>query len=281
MLPDYVVIGHVTRDIQRDGTSLPGGTVTYAALTARNLGRSVGVVTSMAEDLNLGSVFDGIELIRWPAEATTTFENIYLNGRREQYVQAVAPPLTLEHVPAEWLTAPLVHLGPVAMEVTEELVDAFPQALVGVTPQGWMRSWDTSGRVQHAAWTAAPHILARADVLILSEEDVGGDLSLLEVYLDMAKLAVVTDGWRGAVVYALDGTRRLPAYRVNEIEPTGAGDVFAAAYLIALSEDKDPYEAARFANAVASFSVEARGLSGIPSRCQAEDRVANGTVRSP
>ena len=59
----------------------------------------------------------------------------------------------------------------------------------------------------------------------------------------------------------------------------GAGDVFASAYLIALSENKDPYEAARFANAVASYSVEARGLSSIPTRRQAEDRMTQGIVR--
>jgi len=279
MLPDYIVIGHVTRDIQKDGTTMPGGTVTYAALAARNLGLRVGVVTCMAEDLDLGSVFDGIELIRWPAEATTTFENIYINGTREQYVHTVAPPLRSEHVPEEWRSAPLVHLGPIAMEVADDLVDAFPQAIVGVTPQGWMRSWDTSGRVSHTVWAGASHILARADVLVLSEEDVGGDRSLLQSYLKMAKLAVVTDGWRGAVVYAPQGIRRLPAYHVEEKDPTGAGDVFATAYLIALSEDKDPYEAARFANAVASYSVEARGLSAIPTRRQAEDRMAKGILR--
>ena len=279
MLPDYIVIGHVTRDIQQDGTIIPGGTVTYAALTARNLGLRVGVVTSVAEDMDLGSVFDGIELICWPAEDTTTFENKYINGTREQFIQAVAPPLRLEHVPEKWYSAPLVHLGPIAMEVAENLVDAFPQALIGVTPQGWMRSWDASGRVSHTVWTSAPHILARADVLILSEEDVGGDRSLLQSYLEIAKLAVVTDGWRGAVVYAPQGVRRLPAYCVEEADPTGAGDVFASAYLIALSEGKDPYEAARFANAVASHSVEARGLSSIPSRIQAENRMAQGLVR--
>jgi len=229
--------------------------------------------------MDLGSVFDGIELICWPAEDTTTFENRYTNGTREQFIQTVAPPLRLEHVPETWYSAPLVHLGPIAMEVPENLVDVFPQALIGVTPQGWMRSWDASGRVRHTVWTSAPHILARADVLILSEEDVAGDRSLLQSYLEIAKLAVVTDGWRGAVVYAPQGVRRLPAYCVEETDPTGAGDVFASAYLIALSEGRDPYEAARFANAVASHSVEARGLSSIPTRIQTENRMAQGLVR--
>jgi len=280
MSPDYVAIGHITSDIQPDGSRIPGGTVTYAALTARNLGLHVGVVTSMADDMDLGRIFDGIELIRWRAEVTTTFQNIYRNGTREQYVRAVASPLRLGHVPREWRDAPLVHLGPIAGEVAEELIDAFPRALLGVTPQGWMRSWDSSGRVRHVPWKAASRVLARADVLILSEEDVGGDRSLLEQYVAMARLTVVTDGWRGAVVYAPQGSRRMPAYQVRQVDPTGAGDVFAAAYLTALSEGRDPFDAARFANAVASFSVEKRGLSGIPTLRQVEERMMTGTLRA-
>ena len=280
MRPDYLVIGHITRDIQKDGSVLPGGTVTYAALTARNLGRRVAVITSCADDINLDSILDGIQVTRWPAEATTTFENVYLNGRREQYVRAVASPLGIEHIPEEWREVPLVHLGPLVMEVGSELIDAFPRALIGVTPQGWMRRWDASGLVRTAPWASAQRILARADVLILSEEDTGGDPSVLDSYLNMAQLGVVTDGRHGAVVCTASGRCAFRAYQVEEVDPTGAGDVFAAAYLTALSQDRDPYRAAQFANAVASFSVEARGLAGIPLLSQVQERLAHGVLRT-
>jgi 1D-myo-inositol 3-kinase len=280
MGPDYLVIGHVTRDIQKDGSVLPGGTVTYAALTARNLGRQVGVVTSCANDIKLDSLLERVEVASWPAEATTTFENVYLNGRREQYVRAVASPLRLEHIPEKWREVPLVHLGPLVMEVSSELIDAFPRAIIGVTPQGWMRRWDASGLVSTAPWASAQRILSRADVLILSEEDTGGDRTILDSYLKMARLAVVTDGRHGAVVCTPSGRRSLPAYCVEEVDPTGAGDVFAAAYLTALSQDRDPYRAAQFANAVASFSVEARGLAGIPLLSQVRERLTNGVLRT-
>jgi sugar/nucleoside kinase (ribokinase family) len=54
------------------------------------------------------------------------------------------------------------------------------------------------------------------------------------------------------------------------MDPTGAGDVFSAAFLIRLAETGDPCEAARFANVAASFSIEAPGVSGIPTRRQVE-----------
>jgi sugar/nucleoside kinase (ribokinase family) len=55
------------------------------------------------------------------------------------------------------------------------------------------------------------------------------------------------------------------------VDPTGAGDVFATAFLIRLAETGDPGQAARFANVTASFSVEGWGMAAIPTRLQVED----------
>jgi ATP-dependent Clp protease ATP-binding subunit ClpA len=59
-----------------------------------------------------------------------------------------------------------------------------------------------------------------------------------------------------------------------ERDPTGAGDVFAAAFLIQLGETGDALEAARFAACVAAGSVEGRGASQIPTREETERRLA-------
>ena len=73
---DYLVIGHITQDLTRDGPRL-GGTATYSALTARALGLRVGVVTSANKSTSL-KTFDGIQIISIPSKHTTTFENIYI-----------------------------------------------------------------------------------------------------------------------------------------------------------------------------------------------------------
>ena len=62
----------------------------------------------------------------------------------------------------------------------------------------------------------------------------------------------------------------VPVTRVTPVDATGAGDVFAAAFLIRLTETGDAGQAATFANAVASFSVEGPGVSGIPERATVE-----------
>jgi len=77
-------------------------------------------------------------------------------------------------------------------------------------------------------------------------------------------------------VYHQGQVRHFPTRPAHEVDPTGAGDVFAAAFLIRLRETaqsptgEDPWEAARFANVVASFSVEGPGVSAIPRREQVE-----------
>lgn len=266
---DYLVIGHICKDLKPDGFVI-GGTATYSSLTARNLGARAGVITSAAPDLPLGEILSGIEVLRLPSAQTTVFENIYLDGTRHQVIHAVAQPISSASIPPSWRRSKIVHLGPVAQELTADLVEGWGDALVALTPQGWMRRWDSTGRISPCRWEGAEQLLRAADVLILSEEDVGGDWDEIEVLARQAKIMVVTSGWQGATVFHQGEVRHFPARSVVEVDPTGAGDIFAAAYLIRLEETGDPWESARFANCVASFSVEKEGIAGIPTPEQIE-----------
>lgn len=280
MPPDYVVIGHITRDVTPDGYTT-GGTVAYAGLTARNLGYRVGIVTSHGSELELDDLLSGIELHAIPSDQTTTFENIYRAQRREQYIRAVASPIPPQAIPEPWRQAPIVHLAPLADELPPEIIEVFDDTtLIGVTPQGWMRRWDDEGRVWPKPWECAEQILARADVLVFSEEDVLHIDDAIQTFAAMARIMVVTRGVGGATLY-LDGQPyHYPAFVVQEVDPTGAGDVFAAAFLIHLHQSGDPHAATHFANCVASFAVEAPGIQGLPTREQVEERLLHGKLRS-
>jgi hypothetical protein len=267
--PDYLIIGHITKDLL-DGGFTVGGTVTYSGLTARNLGYRVGVVTSASPDLGLEEALPGIEVVSVPSPVTTAFQNIYHNGTRHQVIKAVAERINAEAIPLQWHRSPIVQLGPMAQELDEEVIHLFKDSLIGVTPQGWMRQWDDEGQVSPVAWTAPEKVLPFAKALVLSEEDVGGDMALIQKYVELTEVVVLTAGWKGSAVYHRGQKRYFPAREVSEVDPTGAGDVYAAAYLVRLEETSDPWEAAHFANCVASFSVEKPGVTGIPSRQQVE-----------
>jgi len=192
-------------------------------------------------------------------------------------VRAVADAIAADDVPPAWRQARVVHLGPLAQELPCTIARAFPDALVGVTPQGWMRRWGADGLVHPTPWRGVEDVLAAADVLVYSIHDVAGDERLIHYYGSLARIMVVTHGARGASVYCRgQRPRHFPAFRTVEIDPTGAGDVFCAAYLIKLAETGDPYASARFANCVASFCVEAPGTSGLPTLEQVEARLKRG-----
>lgn len=260
---DYLLIGHVTKDLTPEGPLL-GGTVSYAGLTARALGLRVGVVTSCGEDLDLSPLSD-LAVARLPAEESTAFENVYTPEGRIQTLRARARDLTFEAVPPAWRGAPIVHLAPLCQEVDPDLAHRFPGALVGVTPQGWMRTWDEAGRVFPTAWEGMERLLPQLGAVVMSIEDVGWDEGLVAAMAQHAPLLVVTEGPLGARVFVNGQGRRVPAPPAEEVDPTGAGDIFAACFFARLRATGDPFEAARYANQLASASVTRVGVASVPT----------------
>ncbi|MFQ5812974.1 MAG: PfkB family carbohydrate kinase [Anaerolineae bacterium] len=273
--PYFLVIGHVTKDLQEDGYTI-GGTVTFASLTARNLGQRTAVVTRASPDLSLNPLYQGIEVLRLPSPVTTTFQNLYSDETRTQFLRAVAGQIKAADIPPAWREAKIVLLGPLADELEGSIVETFPHSLIGVTPQGWMRGWDGEGRVFPKPWEGVAEVLTCARVVVCSENDIERDENVIQAYARMADILVVTHGPGGATVYHRGDVRHFPAFETVEADPTGAGDVFAAAYLIELERSGDPYAAAHFANCVASFIVEKPGTEGIPTLEQVERRLAAG-----
>mgnify|MGYP001562631255 CR=1 FL=1 len=265
---DYLVIGHLSLDTTPEGLA-PGGTAAYASLTAQALGLRVGLVTSTGPGCDV-SLLDGLQLRNVPAQATTAFENVYSTDGRQQWLHARAAEIGPDHIPRAWRSAAIVHLGPIAAEVDPALADQFAGALVGVTPQGWMRAWDEQGRVRQQPWRPAPAVLNAAGAVVLSLEDLQGDEVAVEELAQLFRLLVVTDAAHGARVYWNRDLRHVPAPAVTEVDPTGAGDVFAAAFFIRMHQTRDPWEAARFANALASASVTRRGIAGVPTPAEIE-----------
>jgi sugar/nucleoside kinase (ribokinase family) len=87
---------------------------------------------------------------------------------------------------------------------------------------------------------------------------------------------IVTRGAAGALLF-LEGHQpaaRFPGYPAHEVDPTGAGDVFAGAFMIQLYRTGDAAAAVDFANRVAACSVEAPGVDGIPTYEEALARFA-------
>ena len=257
---DFLAIGHICRDLVPGGRVV-GGAAAYTAATAQALGCRAAAVTSSSPAEAWAVDLPGIAIHNVPAPETTIFENVYTPAGRTQTVHAVAASLTTAAVPPAFARAPLVFLGPIANEVDPQLIDLFSNSIVGIGPQGWMRRWDERGHVYQVDWPDAARTLPLAAAVFVSTEDLPNQAAIAE-YARLAPLLIVTEGASGCTVYYRGEARHFPAPAVGAVDTTGAGDIFAAAYLVRLLQtDGNFHEAAEFANRIAAHSVTRRGLT--------------------
>lgn len=115
--------------------------------------------------------------------------------------------------------------------------------------------------------------LAVCDPLIVNEHEalevlgVGADDPDADDYARLAerlraagaRSVVITLGADGAVVAEAEGASRVPAYRVQAVDTTGAGDAFVGAVAGELAAGASLTDAVRFATAVSAVSVQRVG----------------------
>lgn len=263
---DYLLVGHVTHDLQPDGGMRLGGTVAYAGSAAAALGRAVGIITSVGPEADLTALKACAAIVSRPAPQTTTFENIYTeDGERSQFAYALAHPLGVTDLPGAWRDVPVVHIGPIMDECDPALVEHFAgRAFVGLTPQGWMRTRDSAGQVRSQRWATAKRLLPLASAVVLSLEDVGGDWAIIQSFARQTTILVVTRGWLGGALFIEGVAQTFPAFEADEVNATGAGDIFAAAFFVALTRGAPPQKAVAFAACIAADSVRRAGLASAP-----------------
>jgi sugar/nucleoside kinase (ribokinase family) len=177
----------------------------------------------------------------------------------------VAETITIEDIPSAWRNTPIVHLGPIAREISPEIALSFPNSLIGVTPQGWLREWDEEGIVSYCCWPDAVEVLKHAHAAVMSIEDVRGDEEIVAEFASILPILVVTEGAQGSRVYWNGDLRTFRPPQEIEVDPVGAGDIFATSFFIRLRATNDPWESARYATLLAANSVTRRTTQGVPT----------------
>ena len=273
LVPDLVAIGHVTVDRVR-GRQRPGGAAFYAAVTATRLGLRVGLVTSFADDFPAALLPPGAALVNAPSALTTVFEVTQGAGGRSLRLVTRAADLEESDLPTAWRRAPLAILCPVANEVDPALAGAFPEGALALVPQGWMRKRGPEGVIQPEAWDDPEPALARAQWLVVSEEDTAPFEEASRDWVERVPLAAVTRGRLGATLFVNGEPYHVQPDSAAEVDETGAGDVFATTALIEYQRRADPWEAAAAAACAGAAAVEAPGADGILDRAGLERRLA-------
>jgi sugar/nucleoside kinase (ribokinase family) len=252
------VIGNVARDLVDGGPPRIGGGPFYAAQALRLVRVTSRVLTKCAEEDRDVLLPDLLALgvpVEWRAAGTTaTFQLDYDGDRRRVTMAAVGDVWTHDEVEA-WIAAALdgaewVHVAPLART-------DFPAETLAALAGGRLLSFDGQGLVRPGRAGEVRldadfdrDVLARLHVLKLAEEEA---ITVLE-RIDEASVAalgvpevLVTLGPQGSLVFAGGPPVHVQAIAVDA-DPTGAGDMFMAAYVTARSQGLLPVDAARSAS---------------------------------
>jgi len=284
--PEFLALGHLSFDVHVDGEGnrsepVPGGAVSYTALTASALGLSpVTLISAAADDYPrslLGSLCASTIL---PSPATTVFEDNYDLGYREQRLLQTAQKLTpVESKDPHQRRPNLLMVCPLLEEVPLDCRQWFEPEFSCLIPQGWFRTVDETGLIGHREPDVSG-IAGPWDVIVLSVDEAKTSRDH-RLWREICDILVVTRGERGAVVYQGGRETAIPALQsANAIDTTGAGDIWATAFCVRYRETGDLHESGNFAAAAAAICVSRQGLKGVPvDRDEVLDLLPGGRLR--
>ena len=252
----------------------PGGSALYAAVTAHRLGLSVGILTSHGDDFPLDVIPSKIEVVSVPAADTTRFEHRPDPGGRVSHVRAVAGPLTLDDVPDDWRSASLTLLAPVVDEVDPMIATLFTDGAVAAAAQGWLRQVKPDGLVVPRPWRSPERLLQSVQALFLSREDIRGQETEVVAWFQRVPIGVLTADRDGALLFVNGERYEVHPRPAREVDPTGAGDVFAATFLIQYQREGDPWQAAAAAACAGALAVEGEAWSAVADRASLDAALA-------
>ena len=251
------VVGNLSRDLVDGGPPRAGGAPFHAARALRVLGRPALVGAKCAESdrdsLLIPLVRLGLPVLWRGGTSTAAFSFRYDGDQRVMTVDALGDPWTTADLHglerADW-----VHVGALARS-------DFPAQTLAALARDRRVSFDGQGLARPARTGPLkldgdydPEVLRHVSILKLAEEEaralVGEPDEDALRSLGVPEV-VVTQGSRGSLVLAEGKLERVSARAVDgQIDPTGAGDAFAAAYLVSRSTGHAPTAAARRATAL-------------------------------
>ena len=169
-------------------------------------------------------------------------------------------------VPKDYQNADIVMLGnlhPLTQQSVLDQMSKKPKLAILDTMNFWM----------DIALDDLLSVIKNVDVITINDEEarqLTGEYSLVvaarKIHEMGPKYVVIKKGEHGALLFHYDNVFYAPALPLEEVfDPTGAGDIFATAFLIRYFETNDIPLSTNYANAAASFCIEKKGTEGIVS----------------
>lgn len=271
----FYTIGHLTNDLEPSPHL--GGGVSYSAIVAARLGFDAHIITKCPTDSPYITQLQqwGVTVHQLPNrdpryfDKITSFSNIYdRQGDRHQIVTDQQEPITPDDL-VNFPSIPnnsVILIAPVIGEISSNLFQILANnRLLAVTPQGYFRKIRGDQSVIQVPWINVA-ALSNAEITVLSEEDLKFDKeyyanqSTLDGIIHSSTVTVLTQGEGGATIFTQGGQRVIHTQtlqlRGEELRNfTGAGDSFAAVFIITYAETGNLKEAAIKANYYAAIKI--------------------------
>lgn len=211
------------------------------------------------------------------AEARETKVYYYRRG-------SAASLMTPEDLDPDYIkSAKILHLTGITPALSQNCLDTVKEAIRIAKGSGVMVSFDPNIRLKLWSREEAGRVIRELLPLVdlafpgLDEAEIIFGRSPVEQLLDSflnsgVKLVVLKTGSQGCLVADATQTMAVKAFRVDQVvDPIGAGDAFAAGFLVGILENKPLLESAKLANAMGAFAVTTAGdIEGLPDRAELE-----------
>lgn len=271
-MPKIAIAGNVAVDRIDGSPPSPGGCPSFAALALRMLGRDGQILTRYAPADR--ALFEPVlstlcvPVTTLPASSTNGFGFRYEGEHRTMTVDAIGHQWIPTDAAALDSDVAWVHVAPLLRS------DFPPQALAALAGGGRVVSYDGQGLVRvpeigpmkvDAAFD--PALLEPISVLKLAEDEAvvvaKGPFEERDARTLGAREILVTYGSEGCTLYVDGASHHVPAaWRVLDVQTTGAGDVFMVGYVAARSEGEEPVAAAKWASELVARMLDERKQSG-------------------
>ena len=289
---------------QPDGRYLPGhgGDTSNCAIAAARQGARVGYVTHLGAD-TFGDSFmalwaeegvDASEVRRNPdAHTGIYFVTHDESGHAFSYFRdgSGASLMAPDDIPEDYIAnAKILHVSGISQAISDSAADAVFRAIEVARAAGTKVSYDTNLRLKlwpiararaviHAAMEGCDIALpGRDDAVQLTGTDDPD--AIADFYLGLgAGVVALTLGAEGTLVATPGERRRVAALPVEPVDATAAGDTFDGAFLAELVAGRDPFDAARYANAAAALSTQGYGAVAPMPRRDAVEALLSGAPR--
>ncbi|MBN1800423.1 MAG: hypothetical protein JW891_02900 [Candidatus Lokiarchaeota archaeon] len=312
--PYFLFMGHISIDtIIKNGITHPstlGGSVSFGSIGLKTYSRDVKIrIISKCGSNNLKKHLleqinkQQIDLsgVQWKEMDNTHFILEYYDHARSLILKSKSPNLEFKDIPIDIIKNPpdIIVLAPICSEISIEFISSvlehFPNALIGMDLQGFVREISENGSVSYTKniknlENLKNIVIKCGERLVLkgSEEEMklvaGGSEDLSKIMsefdkFDLKGIYIMTLGEAGSMLirHGCD-LLYIPAYRSDGVkDETGAGDIYLSVFLYEYFLSNKSWnsvkKAASLASASASFLVEKIGPKGFKSRKKIIKRV--------